>query len=612
MRFITEVKFRNRLLSVSVLLSMLSCSVYAQQKSTPAGIASMEMNKRGDAPKSILFSPGTNYRLSDAQQIFDQYLQLNPATDKMLLQSSTKSKMGVVVDRYNQYYRDIKIHRASYTVSSKEGRVSFIGGNFYKINSNLATAPLLTEAAAFNKALDRIGASKYMWQDAMQEKFIKKIYKNPDTSFLPKGQLVYVEDMTVAGGDGQLHLAYSFDIYAETPRSRDIVYVDATTGKILLKNPMIKHVNATGTSLYSGTIPMITDFQGGMYVLNDFTRGNGIFTYDLAGSTNYGFANDFFNALIPWTTPDAGIDAHWGAEKVYDYWGTQQSRQSFDNMNGAILSYVHYDVGYDNAFWDGTVMTYGDGTGSSNFGYDPLTAIDVCAHEIGHAVCQYTANLDYEAESGAMNEGFSDIWGAVIENWANPNEVDAMAKQTWIMGEEITNGGFGLRSMSDPASHGDPDTYGGSNWVSTIGFCDNSNDQCGVHTNSSVLNKWFYILSMGESGVNDNSSAYNVTGIGINAAADIAYQTELALVNNSEYADARTASINVASTIYGPCSPQVQAVTNAWYAVGVGPAFVPCYPLVGFTASTNTITEYNSSTACPSSRVVSIPVSITN
>lgn len=603
MSIFTKRKFRNGLLSVSVLLSALSYEASAQN----AG-ENIRRNSRDNSPKSITVPENSGYKPADAPALFNQYLEMNPGTDQMVLANTTRNQMGVVIDRYFQHYKGVKIDRAAYTVYSKDGKVKFLTGNFYKTSPNMAITPTLTEGQAFAKALSHIGAQQYMWQDATEEKAYKEIMNDAGASYFPKGNLVFIEKLNSNNEwDGQLHLAYSFSIYAKKPLSRDLVYVDAATGEILHKKPQIIHTAATGTSLYSATVPMETGFVGGNYRLNDSTRGNGIFTYNCNNTTSYA-NNNFINALLNWTTPDAGIDAHWGAEMVYDYWMSQQGRNSFDNAGAAIRSYVHYDVNYNNAFWDGIRMTYGDGTGTGNGGFDPLTSIDVVAHEIGHAVCTYTSDLDYVAESGGMNEGFSDIWGAVIENWSNPFEADAEAKDPWRIGEEISNSA--LRSMSNPNAHGDPDTYQGTNWVSTTGPCNGGNDYCGVHSNSGVLNKWFYILTVGESGTNDIGNAYSVTGLGWTISALIAYQTEQALVNNSTFADARAASISVASALYGPCSPQTESVTNAWYAVGVGAAFVPCYPVIGFSNPTAGITEWNNSTACPSSTVVNLPVTI--
>ena len=209
-------------------------------------------------------------------------------------------------------------------------------------------------------------------------------------------------------------------------------------------------------------------------------------------------------------------------------------------------------------------MTYGDGSGTY---FDALTSIDVAAHEIGHAVCETSANLVYQKESGAMNEGFSDIWGACVEYYAAPS------KSTWLIGEDIErrSGHAALRSMSDPKSEGQPDTYGGTYWVNPSCTPTDQNDYCGVHTNSGVLNHWFYILAVGKSGTNDIGNSYNVSGISIDKAAKIAYRLEnVYLSANATYANARTYGIQAATDLYGAGSPEEIATTNAFYAVGVG------------------------------------------
>jgi len=198
-----------------------------------------------------------------------------------------------------------------------------------------------------------------------------------------------------------------------------------------------------------------------------------------------------------------------------------------------------------------------------------LTALDICAHEFGHGIDQHESNLTYQNESGALDEGLADIWGAVIENWA------ASEKDHWLIGEEI---GGPLRSMSNPSSltynlgagatGTYPDTYNG------IGYYTGSLDAGGVHINSSVLNFWFFLLSDGGAGTNDNGNAYSVLGIGINSAARIVYRTETNyLTSSSTFASGRTGSIQAAIDLFGANSCEVIAVTNAWYAVGVGAAY---------------------------------------
>jgi len=168
--------------------------------------------------------------------------------------------------------------------------------------------------------------------------------------------------------------------------------------------------------------------------------------------------------------------------------------------------------------------------------------------------------LVYSKEPGALNESFSDIFGEMVEDYVvGPND--------WLIGEDRTSGA--IRSMSNPNSHSHPDTYLGTHYELT------SEDHYGVHTNSGVQNYWFYLLVEGGSGQNDNSDDYDGSGIGITAASAIAYRNlNVKLGANSQHADARTGSIEAAEELYGVCSNEVKQVTNAWYAVGVGEAYV--------------------------------------
>lgn len=567
------------LCALAFACSFLSATGFAQTNENGSNVRSIERNKKDNTATQIDFKEGILHP-QDAQQIFEKYAGINDASDKLQLLSSTKTKQGTVVDRYAQYYKGIKVDRSSFTLTSKNNNVSFLVANIYNVPTGSSTTPGIKEDAALKFALKKIAAEKYAWQDTGMEAIFKRSSQNTDATTYPKGKLVWMDDRSGGEGDRKLRLAYCFDVYAIKPLSRNTVYVDAATGKILFVNARMKTATiatGTGATLYSGTVSLGTLLSSGTYYLQDRSRGADINTFDLHNTTGSGGTN--VTSATTTFTKDVALDAHWGAESVYDYWSTVQGRNSFDDLNGTINSYTHYSVSYDNAFWDGTQMIYGDGSGIAGGGFSPLAALDVCAHEIGHAVCQYTCDLDYNKESGAMNEGFSDIWGAVIENYADPHETDAVAKSNYKIGEEISSSG--LRSMSNPNSFSQPDTYGGTFWYNLTGCTvpdPNTNDNCGVHYNSGVLNFWFYLLAQGGSGTNDLSNAYSVTGIGMSKAADIAYGTELVLANTANYAACRAASISVATTLYGSCAPEVIAVTKAWYAVGVGATFTGSVP----------------------------------
>jgi len=612
MDLITKSGAGKKLLLIA-LLGVLSISQVCAQQNNDDGIRSIERSKRDNTPKNIMFSTGLPYSEAAAQDVFHKYLGLKGNDNKMVFGQATTTKNKITTYRYFQWYKGLKVANGTYTMTTKENLINFITGNFYKISGDLSTTPVLSEGDAFNKALDFVGADKYMWQDAKAEAFIKAKYHKADTSYFPHGQLVFIEDFITASGasDGKLHLAYCFDVYAKTPLSRAYIYVDAATGKILLNNSIIKNVAASGATLYSGVVGFQSGYLGASsYVLFDSTRGNGVHTQNLNNGADFSTITDFLSPTNTWpssTADTAAIDAHWAAEKVYDYWDSVQGRHSWDDAYGELDQYVHFDVDYDNAFWDGAEMIYGDGSGLALGGFSPLVSLDVTAHEIGHGVCQATAALIYAGESGGMNEGFSDCWGATIENWANPHEVDAVPKETWKIGEEI-GGGIPLRSMDSPKLQGQPDTYLGINWFVITPPCDDLSDECGVHTNSGVLNHWYYLVCHGGSGTNDLGNSFSVAGIGLSEGANILYQTELILASDADYADCRTATIAATTILYGACSPEMMAVTNAWYGVGVGIAFVPCAPQIGYSNISQNIDENAGVNSCSASKTVMIPI----
>jgi Zn-dependent metalloprotease len=528
-------------------------------------------------PVLVQFSAAGKQALQglSGDQVLRQQLGLGTA-DQLVQRAAETDQLGFTHQKFAQYYRGIRVEHADYMVHSKAGTVESISGDFERV-ADLNTAPSLSEKAALGRATAFVDARQYMWQTTDADA----------DSFRPSGELVIVRDGRVE--NGPLVLAWKFNIYAAAPISRAYVYVDARTGEVVLQDNIIKHAAATGTfaTAYSGSRATATGTTTGGYFLREgTTRGQGIETYNCRKSNSYTSAVDFIDADNSWTAAEynnanfdnvAG-DAHVGAQATYDYWKNVHGRNSYDNAGAKIKSYVHFDdipggAGYENAYWDGVRMTYGDGATR----FRPLTALDVCGHEIGHAVCEKTANLTYANESGAMNEGLSDIWGASIEAYAVANlgftSGGVKAKSTWLIGEEIDKQQAALRSMSDPKSLGQPAYYKGQYWVATTSSPSNANDQGGVHTNSGVLNHWYYILAVGKSGTNEGGGTYSVTGVGIDAAAKITYRMEsVYMTAGTTYSQARTYAIQAATDLYGAGSAQVTAVTNAWFAVGVGAA----------------------------------------
>lgn len=465
---------------------------------------------------------------NQAQELFTKHYQTTPENRLVQTESATDN-LGFVHDKYQQYYKNIKVDGGLITVHSRNDVVESLSGDFKGLKG-IQTVPTITEVQALQVAYDYVKASKY--------------------NFKPKGELVIVGP----------HLAWKFDMFAADILYRAFVYVDAHSGRVVQERNQIHTSDkpAKGVSLYDGVVSFIASDTGTNLRLRQRTSGGGIETYTLNNTTNYSLAKDIISSSDTFSTDQAANQAHYGAERTYDYYKTKHNRNSFDNLGSIIKSYTHYSVNYVNAFWNGSYMTYGDG----NSNYKPLVSLDICGHEITHGVTTYSANLVYSGEPGALNESFSDIFGEVIENYAR-------GTNDWLMGCDIgVNGCGAFRSFINPNAYTDPDTYKGTYWYSGTG------DNGGVHTNSGVQNKWFYILTVGESGTNDIGTTYNVAGIGMDKAAAIAYRNlTVYLSTSSDYFAARVGSIQAAKDLYGDGSPEVIATANAWYAVGVGCAY---------------------------------------
>lgn len=320
------------------------------------------------------------------------------------------------------------------------------------------------------------------------------------------------------------------------------------------------------TQMVSKNIVQDARFIEGNYRLREIGRGGGISTYNAFDIESYSAAVDFVSDESVFTQTDnrAGVMAHWAQEATYDYFLNNHGRRSYDDEDGRLIAYVNWTIGDDvnNAVWVGFASLYGAGDGNN---YGSFSDIDIVGHEITHGVTEYSAGLLYENQPGALNESFSDIFGIAIEI-----EKLGLDEDTWLIGENVTISGSYLRSMSDPNSRLDPDTYKGKYWRKSVIDPSSDNDWGGVHTNSGVQNYWFYLLSAGGSGTNDHGNSYSLAGIGVEEAAQIAYRNlTVYLQPTSSYHDAAAYSAQAAIDLFGEGSFQYQSVVDAWYAAGV-------------------------------------------
>ena len=548
---VSKLQFVVTVLALFILTGLFT---YSQNKlGNDFGEAEIVFDKDGLSPVEIRFQEGASVTKTDFFEKYKIFFGLSGDYEFVQVQQLT-DQLGQTHYRFNQFYKGIEVLNAQLILHEKNGVIHYANGKtVHRIDMNVATA--ITKQSALQSALNHIDAEIYKWEIPSNEIFIKNEQQDPNATFYPTGELLLTSGSKEMNKNN-LELAYRFDIYAEQPLSRNYVDVSAMTGEIVnvVNRIQDSDIPGTGTSLYNGTVNIIVDSFAGGYRLRESGRGGGIQTKDMQNGTNYNAAVDFDDNDVNFTDKNdqAGVSVHWAAEGAYDYYLNIHNRNSYNNTGATLFSYVHYDVDYNNAFWDGTRMTYGDGDG---FWFSPLVAIDVIGHELTHGVTQYSANLVYSNEPGALNESFSDVFGTAVEFYLEGSSAD------WLIGEDCyLQPPYTLRSMENPNLTLCPDTYQGDYW--------DENEE--VHTNSSVQNFWFYLLSIGGTGINDNGDPYSVTGIGLSDAEKIAYRNlTVYLTQTSNFHSARAGSINSAADLFGVASQQYQSVIDAWNAVGV-------------------------------------------
>ena len=567
------------------VVSWVYLPIYAQQSDTL-------YLRRGENGKirfaSFAVNENSDRKMQNDMAFLKSVLQMKNE-DELRLKSITTDESGITRKRFQQYYKGVIVEKAQYLLHGKNGNIDYINGSFQVIDLQ-SVEPILNEQQALRKALEYVGAEKYKWEDLDREKFIRQHTNDPNATYYPKGELVIARG-NIRRNDS-FKLSWKFAIASLHPNNDQMIYVDAMNGEIIKDHPLIINANFPGTAqtLYSGTQDITCDSYFGVYRLyesRNTTSGNSVTINTLNRVTE----NEISNANTNWTSGNwanfsqyqSALDVHWGMEKVIDYFTNVHNRNGIDTTSTYvpnIKSYVFFNARHANAGWwpyQGPLgmyyMEYGDGDGIVT---NPWTSLDIVAHEIGHGITQFSSELDYSSggESGPLNEGFSDIWSVCVKNYVNSTM--GMNKSLWLSGSEIMipNNSWGyncVRDLQNPKScpvysypllssyaRRHPDTYEGENW-------DPGNHQ---HINSTILSHWFYILSVGKSDTNDNNDTYNVTGIGINKAEQIAYKTLVSLYPDADYAAARDASIEEAGNLYSVS--EVIEVTNAWYAVGVG------------------------------------------
>ncbi|MED0932557.1 M4 family metallopeptidase [Bacillus mobilis] len=417
-------------------------------------------------------------------------------------------------------------------------------------------------------------------EDAKQ--FIYTKYGN-DITFISEPEVKEV--IFVNENNGQASNAYQVTFTAATPNYVSGTYLVNANNGDMLKNMVQEsdlkiseeHVKSIEESKKSNVKSLtgtgkddlgiirtfgISEQSNGEYALADYTRGQGIETYDV-NYRDITFENRYYPGILATSTstifndPKA-VSAHFLATKVYDFYKDKYKRNSFDNKGKKVVSVVHaWDSGEtdDPKNWGNAFSANISNVSMLIYGDPMVKAFDIAGHEFTHAVTSSESNLEFSGESGAINEALSDIMGTAIEKYINNGEFN------WTIGEQT---GSVLRNMKNPSAvkffNGlpYPDDYSKYSDL-------NGEDNEGVHFNSSIINKVAYLIAQG-----GTQNGVTVNGIGEDKMFDLFYYANTDELNmTSNFSELRIACLTVATNKYGANSIEVEAVQKAFDAAKI-------------------------------------------
>lgn len=499
----------------------------------------------------------------------DGAMRVASSTDDLLLPGHSH-------ERLQQYHLGLKVVGGSIVRQTANGVVTSLLGQVYRATADTAS-PGLT-AAAIRTRLTATGVS---------------LLADPALAFLGLD-------------DGSMALVYEVHVRGKALDART-VYLDATSGAERLSLPLARDQGAVGEGLgvLNDRKKVATRLVGGTYYTEDMLRPPLLWTIDLRANRprldEVADGGPVFQADLAsdgdnvWTDPVA-VDAHTYLGWTYDFVFKRIGFRGLDNRNAPMFAAINiyspqqcvsglpddeFGAFCVNAFWIGPpfgpggrgLMVFGNGippnfsfTGSGQTVGPLAGALDVVAHELTHGITDYTSGLEYQGESGALNEAFSDMMGVAVEAYFQPRGTGPL-QADYLLGEDSFRAAragsvSGIRSMQSPTAYGDPDHYS----VRYRG----SEDNGGVHVNSGIPNHVFFLAI--EGGTNRVSGG-TVTGVGFANRDQIekvffrAFTTMLPV--RATFAQARAATIQSARDLYPSNAAVERAVTDAWTAVGV-------------------------------------------
>lgn len=503
-----------------------------------------------------------------------------------------KDELGHQHMKMQQVYNNIPVYDGEIIIHGKDGLLSLINGMYFKspklntqavcIDEQQAQTLIEQHASAYadvveiaNEQLQFIGGKAFTLKkmikiDAEASKLIYEIefYPNPMSKYIylmdaKTGAILhhYSALCGTAGLDGCKHghkaCKHNKTVEIDHKSSASEIRIDKMNGpEIAYSQDLFNITRLINVFEQNGTYFMI-DASRNMF---DLAASNAsgqltgvVWTFDHLNTSPGGFGSDYSNITTTnnnnWNNKNA-VSAHYNAGIAYEYFEDKFNRNSINGQGGNVLSFINVaeqnGQSYDGAFWNGTAMYYGNG--GSTFTSPLAKGLDVAGHEMTHGVVQSTANLKYENESGALNESFADVFGAMMDD------------EDWLIGEDVINTniyvGGALRNLQNP--------HNGGNSLYDPGWQPNryserytgSQDNGGVHINSGIVNRAYYLTA-------------TANGVG-NAKAERIWYRALTqyLVRSSDFLEARYACVKSAEDLYG--STEVNAVKNAFNIVEIG------------------------------------------
>ncbi len=489
-------------------------------------------------------------------EVKEELCLINPREEFTIL-FSEKDAQDYQHIKLQQTYEGLPIYASELIVHAQSnGKMSINGRHQPTPDLETTTPTISAEQAA--EIVTNHHATDHPYRELTDTEKEMLSYEGPQT------ELILYPSREVFG---HFHLAYHITLRPNFMQ-RFEYFIDAHTGEFLNHYDHTCSINGPATATAQ-------DLNGVNQIINTYEYQNNFYLYDASrdmytgpqsglpmpgdgGIETLDFQNNSFQqpsyadiktSNNVWTTANhrKGVSAHHNAGECYEYFKNTHGRNSINGQGGDIVSFINvadeYGNDFDNAFWNGQYMFYGNG---KNAFYPLAGALDVAGHEMCHGVIQSTANLEYQGESGAINESMADVFGVMID------------RDDWDLGEDIVQPGVypndALRSMSDPHNGANTGDYGGG-WQpsNTNEQYTGSADNGGVHINSGIPNNAFYRIAIATS----------------KEKAEAIYYKALTsyLTRSSQFIDLRLAVISAAQNL--GYNGDLNAIATAFNQVGI-------------------------------------------